>query len=379
MWIHFFRGPEPIGLESVVSFGISLTRYALPGILILIKSMFLSLGRCVCVGCFIERPPQKNIYSLRLSKPLSPDGSSMRWISNIRTNRKESGVKLLYVPGSVAKGMLLAGCVVIAVLIGLIRYITGPELALSLFYLIPVTVAAWHAGRTAGILIACFCALSWLVADLSIQDRFSSPLIPLINELFRLLVFLFVAYLMATMKEAMETHKKTARTDSLTGIPNRLSFLEYTEIEINKSRRNKRPISLIFLDVDNFKTVNDTRGHQEGDVLLSNVAATLTRVIRATDFAARMGGDEFVVLLWRSKNETAFQVAGKIREQLLKMVEQKAWPVTFSLGLITYERVPESVHAMLHEADNLMYQAKQQGKNTIVQKIAENGEELKNN
>ncbi|MBU1171400.1 MAG: diguanylate cyclase [Proteobacteria bacterium] len=276
--------------------------------------------------------------------------------------------------GPVSQKGILTGCVVMAVLIGILRYATGPELSLSLFYLFPVSLAAWKSGKVPGILIACFCALTWLVADLGMQDRFSSPMIPLINELLRLMVFLFVALQVSTMKMVMDAHKKTARTDSLTGIPNRLSFLEYSEFEINKSRRDKRPISLIFLDVDNFKAVNDTKGHHEGDILLSNVAATLSQVIRVTDFAARLGGDEFAVLLWRSGAEDSYQVAMKIKEQLLKLVKRKHWPVTFSLGLVTYEAIPASVHEMVDEADKLMYQAKQKGKNTIVFRTVKNGE-----
>lgn len=276
--------------------------------------------------------------------------------------------------GSVPRKTVLACCAVMAVLIAVLRYITGPELALSLFYLFPVTLAAWRGGQTPGILIACFSALTWLVADLGMQNSFTSPMIPLINEFLRLLVFLFVAILISTLKRMMDIHKKTARTDTLTDIPNRLSFMEYADLEINKSRRNKRPISLIFLDVDNFKNVNDTWGHHEGDILLSNVAATLTQAIRMTDFAARLGGDEFAVLLWRSGGEDAIQVARKVKENLIKLAERKKWPVTFSLGLVTYEITPDCVQDMVDEADKLMYQAKQKGKNTIVSRTVKNND-----
>lgn len=275
---------------------------------------------------------------------------------------------------SIPRNILLAGCVVLSVFISLARYMIGPEVSLSLFYLVPVSIAAWFAGRTAGILMALLSALAWLAADISMIGLFSHPLIPIVNECLRLMIFLFVVQLMHGMKLMMDTHKKSARTDTLTGIPNRFSFMEYAELEINKSRRDKRPISLIFLDIDNFKTVNDTWGHREGDILLSAVAATLTQMIRMTDFASRLGGDEFAILLWRSESEDAYQVARKINEQLLKLVERKKWPVTFSIGLITYETVPESVHEMVEEADKLMYQAKKQGKNAIVRKVKSTGE-----
>jgi diguanylate cyclase (GGDEF)-like protein len=273
---------------------------------------------------------------------------------------------LFNVMGRVHRYAVIGLCLAAAVLIGLVRFVTGPELALSLFYLFPVTVSAWVAGRRTGILIACLCALTWLAADLSMVERFSNPLIPLVNEILRLLVFLFAAVVMAAMKQMMEIHRKTARTDTLTGIPNRLSFMEYADIEVSKARRDNRPISLVFLDVDNFKAVNDTWGHHEGDLLLAGVATTLVRSIRTTDFAARLGGDEFAVLLWRSGRKDSIQVARKIQNNLRELVERNAWPVTFSLGLVTCETTPSNVDEVLDEADRLMYQAKHQGKNTLV-------------
>ena len=255
--------------------------------------------------------------------------------------------------------------VALVLIITLVRLLTGHELALSFFYLIPVSVSALGAGRFAGILMALFCAFAWLAADLSMQERFSNPYIPYANEFFRLMMFIFIAHVMASMKELTEQQKKTARTDFLTGIPNRLSFIEYARLEVSKSRRESRPISLIFLDVDNFKAVNDTWGHHEGDLLLINVAATITHTIRITDFAARLGGDEFGILLWRSTSSDAFLVAEKIREQLLALARRKNWPVTYSLGLVTFDEAPESVEELVDAADRLMYQAKQGGKNAL--------------
>jgi diguanylate cyclase (GGDEF)-like protein len=265
-----------------------------------------------------------------------------------------------------SKNRVLLVSAMTAGMIGVVRFLTGPELALSAFYLFPVAMAAWAGGRREGIFISFLCAFSWLLADVGMVSRFSSPYIPYINEGLRLIVFLFVAHILSSMRHMTETHRKNARTDALTGIPNRLSFMEYTAMEILKSKRcQDRPISMIFLDVDNFKTVNDTWGHREGDLLLVHVAATLTTSIRVTDFAARLGGDEFGIVLWRSDPSAAYQVAEKIKEQLLNLVKRKGWPVTFSLGLVTYETAPDQVAEMVNMADKMMYQAKKSGKNTI--------------
>lgn len=272
------------------------------------------------------------------------------------------------------KTAIIGVSVALVLIISLVRLITGHELALSFFYLIPVCLTAWGAGRLSGILISIFSVLCWLFADLTMQDRFSNPYIPYINEFFRLLMFVFIAHISSGMKEMADLQKKSARTDFLTGIPNRLSFIEYASLEINKSHRNSRPISMVYLDVDNFKTVNDTWGHHEGDLLLINVATTITNTIRVTDFAARFGGDEFGVLLWRSKASDAYLVAEKMKEQLLNLVKRKRWPVTFSMGLVTFDGVPGTVDELVDEADRLMYQAKQSGKNTLKFKTITNKE-----
>ncbi len=274
-------------------------------------------------------------------------------------------MKTLEIVSSWPKNAILGMALILALLISLLRFLTGHELALSFLYLLPVSLAAWGAGRAPGMLIAVLSALSWLLADITMLHRFSNPFIPYINEFFRLLMFMFIAHICSAMKELTDIQKKTARTDFLTGIANRLSFMEYATLEIYKARRNSRPISMIYLDVDNFKAVNDTLGHHEGDLLLINVATTLTNAIRVTDFAARFGGDEFGVLLWRSKAADARQVCEKLKDQLLQMARKKRWPVTFSLGLVTFERAPASVEELVSEADRLMYQAKQSGKNTV--------------
>jgi diguanylate cyclase (GGDEF)-like protein len=274
-------------------------------------------------------------------------------------------MKTLHFISGWPKNAVIGVSATLVLIIGLVRLLTGHELALSVFFLIPVCLAGWGAGCAWGVIISFFSVLFWLFADLSMQERFSNPYIPYINEFFRLIMFVFVSHIMASMREMAEQQKKTARTDFLTGIPNRLSFIEYAGLEINKARRNSRPISMIFLDVDNFKTVNDTWGHHEGDLLLINVVTTITNSIRITDFAARFGGDEFGILLWRSRTSDALLVAEKIKEQLLNLTKRKSWPVTFSLGLVTYEDAPGSVEELVKEADRLMYQAKQGGKNTL--------------
>ncbi len=256
---------------------------------------------------------------------------------------------------------------VLTISIGAIRYLTGPELALSLFYLIPITLVTWKVGREAGIFISVTSAASWLLADLLMLCEFSNPIIPFLNETFRLIVFLVITYALFEMKKLLESQKALARTDSLTGIANRRAFFELAQIELQRARRFKHPISILYLDLDNFKNINDSFGHHTGDSLLCLVAANIKKSTRETDTIARFGGDEFVVML--SETKSSYSVAEKIQKKLLKIVKNRNWPVTFSIGAVTFKHLPKSVDELIKKADSLMYSAKEKGKNMIQHEV----------
>ncbi|MBC2715891.1 MAG: diguanylate cyclase [Desulfobacteraceae bacterium] len=261
-------------------------------------------------------------------------------------------------------------------LVGLIRYNTGTEYALSLFFLFPIVLSTWYVGRGAGIIMSILSIIAWLIADLYLLSEFSDSRIPFINETFRLIVFLFVTYLVWGVKTALEAQKNLARTDPLTGIANRRFFFEFVEIELKKAQRFKDNVSIIYMDIDDFKIVNDNLGHQIGDNLLKVVAETITKNIRAIDIAARFGGDEFGIFLSKTNDEGARSLAEKIQKRLLDRMRHHHWTTTFSIGVVTFQNCNVRVYEMLHIADKLMYFAKRNGKNRIAcQLIIEKSEE----
>jgi len=162
---------------------------------------------------------------------------------------------------------------------------------------------------------------------------------------------------------------KIARTDPLTGMSNRLAFFEAAELEISRARRFDYPLSVIYLDVDNFKFVNDTFGHESGDHLLQVVADTILKNIRKIDLATRFGGDEMGVLLARTDAGGARALSEKLKNALTAQMDIHGWPVTFSIGAGTFENVLICVGDMLHVADKLMYCAKKSGKNRVVHQV----------
>jgi diguanylate cyclase (GGDEF)-like protein len=272
-----------------------------------------------------------------------------------------------------SKVLLVVICFAVALAIGVFRYLTGPEWALSVFYLFPIILATWRAGMGAGILISFTSAISWLVADLMMVNVFSNPIIPYLNETFRLLVFIVTTIIIYKLKTALENQKELAGTDPLTSVLNRRAFYDLATLELNKARRYHTPISFLYLDIDNFKKINDSFGHPIGDKLLRSVASKIENNIRAIDLIVRFGGDEFGILLAETGAESAAQVAAKLKNKLLELVRDNGWPVTFSIGLATYINPPDSIDEMIDVADAQLYLAKQNGKNRTRYKVIAEG------
>ena len=162
--------------------------------------------------------------------------------------------------------------------------------------------------------------------------------------------------------------KSMATRDALTGLYNYGYFKEALHYEVEKSRRYKMPLSLLFLDIDNFKLVNDTLGHLKGDKTMRQVAAILKQGIRQADLICRYGGDEFIMLLSQTPPDQAMVLAERLRHHIaqssMNRLEQRC-KVTVSIGVAGL-RPEMSTEDLIKEADAALYRAKQAGKNRVV-------------
>ena len=161
-----------------------------------------------------------------------------------------------------------------------------------------------------------------------------------------------------------------SRTDPLTSLLNSRAFYEEGDRLLALCRRKGRPITMAYLDLDNFKAVNDERGHQAGDDLLRRVAALLQASIRPSDLAARLGGDEFAVLLPEVGAPDAAVMLERLRSLLADTLGANQPSVSSSIGGVTFVTAPGSVEEMVHQADSRMYLAKTTGKNRVQLEIA---------
>lgn len=156
--------------------------------------------------------------------------------------------------------------------------------------------------------------------------------------------------------------------DFLTGKPNRRMFYQTLSREGKRSRRYLRPLTVVYIDVDNFKQINDLRGHAVGDDL-KLVGTVLESTVRSTDTAARLGGDEFAVLLPESDEQAAVIVA-KLLDNLQTAIRPRGWPVTFSFGGVTFPIALDSPEEMIKRADEFMYEASGAEVSKVIETVA---------
>jgi diguanylate cyclase (GGDEF)-like protein len=250
-------------------------------------------------------------------------------------------------------------------LLGILDYASGNELTLSLFYLIPIVLVTGGVDRKAGLLMSVLSGMTLLGAETAAGQTYSHPIFYFLNTLIRTLFYVVVVYLMAELQKSRKEEQLAARTDFVTGAVNARYFNELLQMEISRIRRYPHPITLVYVDVDNFKLVNDLFGHKIGDEVLRCIATELKSQLRMTDTVARLGGDEFVMLLPSTRQTEAHVVVSKVYSQLTETMRQKSWPVTFSMGVVTCEFSPYSAEQLVNMADELMYEVKNSTKNNI--------------
>jgi diguanylate cyclase (GGDEF)-like protein len=204
------------------------------------------------------------------------------------------------------------------------------------------------------------------MAEVAFGKEFSSDLVFALNILIRLASFMIIVLLLAHLRENLVRIHALANSDPLTGILNRRGFYSKVAAEMRRLQRFNHPFSIAYLDIDNFKKVNDTLGHGTGDELLCSVARILESRLRQTDVIGRLGGDEFAIILVGIDAESTIVVLRNIWVELSTRIERVKLPVTFSIGLVTYEAPPESIEQVLGHADSLMYSVKRSGKDGIM-------------
>ena len=265
---------------------------------------------------------------------------------------------------------VVAGAIMTAGL-GILDLLTGAEYSFSILYVLPLFVVVVSAGRSAGIAMACVSAALWFYADVFNRGEFFPyPTIRYWNVLLRFGFFLIVTFLLGALQYEVRRVEALSRTDALTGLANSRTLTERAALEIARMRRTLRPLTVVYVDIDDFKRVNDELGHGAGDDVLRATGMVLQGNLREVDLVARMGGDEFCVLLPETDQRQWAAALGKVQRALDEYVGAP-WEVGFSMGVVTFMRPPDSVDELTSRADALMYRGKHAGKGQIIHEVVE--------
>jgi len=257
----------------------------------------------------------------------------------------------------------------LVVCVGIADFVTRADLQLIPFYLAPIGFGTWFASLRWGVVLAVLSAVGSAAADLLYQAQIGgsdpSTGVLLWNALMLLGTALALVTMLVALKGRLEREEHLARTDALTRIPNRRAFFEAAALELERARRSGKPLTVAYLDLDDFKVVNDRQGHAAGDALLVAVARTLRGTTRAVDAVARLGGDEFGLILPETDAATAEAILQRVRGTLLEVIRREAWHAGFSVGAAVFVVPPRDVDELTARADELMYMAKRTAKGSL--------------
>jgi len=262
-----------------------------------------------------------------------------------------------------AEIMLLSLCGCIGV--GLINYLTTYDISVSVFYLGPVALAAWYGGRRMGVGVSAISCIIWLIADVGSGHPYRGWSIPLWNTGIRFIFLLINALLLDALHTQLDVAQRLSLIDPLTGVLNSRAFNEHLQAALASARRDETPMTLVYIDVDNFKQINDSLGHIAGDSKLCAIGNVLMSATRQTDFVARLGGDEFALLFPNTDLSGAKTVLAKLVPQLAA-IELENSHITCSIGAVTFITPPAQLIEAMQLADTLMYEVKKGSKNAVV-------------
>ena len=236
------------------------------------------------------------------------------------------------------------------------------SVSLEPLLLLPVVIASWYGNLFTGLSVSSMAALAILVS-------YNHALIalPTTDAVYTALVYLsalsILSILIHNFSEVFKVEEAAAEHDHLTGLLNTRGLTSLLEEEIARTKRYRHPFTIAYIDIDNFKAINDSKGHCAGDAILCKLAKIITTSFRESDYIGRIGGDEFVCLLPETKQPDAKIVFEKLQKNLDIAFCNEDIVVTFSIGVVTFESAPPSTQTAMALVDKVMYQVKKSNKN----------------
>lgn len=261
-----------------------------------------------------------------------------------------------------AAAVAVAGLVVV----GAVDLATGTEIHVTSLYFLPLALAGWRLPRRMAALCALLATAIWSVAQRYGGATHWTALVWVVNLATEGLALLTVTLLTSLLGERLRLEQAAARFDALTGLRNRRALIEEGALLVELCRRHARPVAVALLDLDHFKQVNDRFGHARGDEVLVSCARIIATHTRTADVAARIGGDEFVVLMPETTAPEACVMMERVRSQFATHAAMRDTGVTATIGVLGEAAATLSLTELLGRADSAMYRGKQSGRDRVV-------------
>ena len=260
----------------------------------------------------------------------------------------------------------LSAYIALTLLVYWANAVTPSSARLGVLYIVPVLLVTWTEGLTWGIVFAVATtvfreAIAWdqMPADTPLLWR-------VVNGSAYLAVLAVAMAGLQMLRRSQALLARLVTQDQLTNVLNARAFADRLSQELDRNRRYPRPLALLYMDLDNFKVINDTHGHQTGDAVLRLVADAMRSSVRQADVVGRLGGDEFAVLMPETDAQLADSAAKRLASSL-RNVFRGTPNVTASIGVVSCTATEANTDDLLRRADQAMYDAKRMGKDRVVQ------------
>lgn len=274
-------------------------------------------------------------------------------------------IKHLSTPGTFPPNFVaLGGCLAVVVIFSL-EVISTNEIPLQVLYIFPLTAVAIHCEKKSQVIGAVVLSIGLQIVTLLTHENVSTS-----SKIIIMFIILASNAMVASVARYAREHyleaERLASIDWLTGLQNRRSIELLTDKEITRHKRYGGVFSFALIDLDNFKDLNDSRGHPVGDEALKILAEVLRTQTRESDTVARLGGDEFAILMPNTQAEDSASFCQQLSRKVASRMADAAFPITVSIGCTTFEETPETTSDVFRKADKAMYSAKANGKGCVV-------------
>ena len=263
------------------------------------------------------------------------------------------------------RGLVLAAGILLIALVALFSYAIGNTFRLDILYAVPIVVLTWFVGTEMGLAAALLSTLIGVLVRQVTGSASATPPIEIWNALGEFGLFFIITILAARLRQQRRQVEDLGARDLLTSVANRRSFFQAAETEIRRCKRYGSTFTFAYVDIDNFRLVNNVYGQNVGDSVLQQVAQAILTKTRDVDTVGRLGGDEFGVLFPQTDSEAASQLLKRIQELLADLIVTNRWPISFCIVVVTFCKAPPSTREMIERADKLMFSVKKSGKNGV--------------